>query len=102
MMQRAEVRMGVKLSVPEKTRGLPLGQRRKHAYQEPAPSRRFYSDGDHRTRGVDGDRSGKSLARLAAYVVQFAQWQGRSLRGNGAPHREGLRSQDGYADAYAI
>src|SRR5271157_4257536 len=31
----------------------PCTRRKHHAYEEPAPSRRFYSDGDHRTRRVD-------------------------------------------------
>jgi hypothetical protein len=43
-----------------------------------------------------------ALTRLAADVIQSAQWQGRPLRGYGAPHRESLWSKDGYADAYAV
>jgi hypothetical protein len=73
-----------------------------HAYEESAPSWRFHSDGDYRGRMLDGDGSGDSVARLAAYAVQSAQWQGRPLRGYGAAYRESLWSKDGYADAYAV
>src|ERR1700733_9377407 len=64
-------------------RGRPLSQRRRdHAHKEPAPSWGFHSDGDYRGCRLDGHGSGDSVARLAAYVIQFAQWQGRSIRGH--------------------
>src|SRR5208283_3046142 len=85
-----------------KTSWMQVPRRRDHAYEEPAPSRRFHSDGDYRSHRVDGDSGGDSVARLAAYVVQSAQWQGRLIRGYGAPYLESLRSEDGYADAYAV
>jgi hypothetical protein len=47
-----------------------------HAYEEPAPSWGFHSDGDYRSRRTDGHSRRDSIARLAAHTVQSAQWQG--------------------------
>ena len=39
---------------------------------------------------------------FAAGAVELAEWQGGAVGRYGAADREGVRSQDGYADAHAV
>ena len=49
-----------------------------------------------------GDGGCGGIGRFPAYVVELAEREGRSLGGYGAAHREGIRGEDGYADAHAV
>ncbi len=61
--------------------------------KNPCPSRRDHPRGGARTLGIDGHRGGEGARRCAANPLQSAQRECVSDRGDGAAHREGVRSQ---------